>query len=50
MARPARLPHRVLDHLEKLGASTPNRSGFPIVEVPLAALDRLADAVPLRRN
>jgi hypothetical protein len=27
---------RILDHLEKLGAFTPNRSGFPIVEVPLA--------------
>jgi 8-amino-7-oxononanoate synthase len=35
---------RVLDHLEKLGASTLNRSGFPIVEVPLAEagdLDRV---------
>jgi 8-amino-7-oxononanoate synthase len=27
---------RILDHLEKLGAFTLNRSGFPIVEVPLA--------------
>jgi 7-keto-8-aminopelargonate synthetase-like enzyme len=27
---------RVLEHLERLGATTPNRSGFPIVEVPLA--------------
>jgi 8-amino-7-oxononanoate synthase len=26
---------RVLDHLDKLGATTPNTSGFPIVEVPL---------------
>jgi hypothetical protein len=34
---------RILDHLDKLGAFTLNRSGFPIVEVPLA------DAVPLRR-
>jgi hypothetical protein len=51
---------RILDHLEKLGAFTPNRSGFPIVEVPLAdpddlaragrfLLDRLADVIPLRR-
>jgi 8-amino-7-oxononanoate synthase len=27
---------RVLDHLAALGATTSNRSGFPIVEVPLA--------------
>jgi 8-amino-7-oxononanoate synthase len=27
---------RVLDHLDKLGATTLNTSGFPIVEVPLA--------------
>jgi 8-amino-7-oxononanoate synthase len=26
----------VLDCLDRLGAHTPNRSGFPIVEVPLA--------------
>jgi 8-amino-7-oxononanoate synthase len=26
---------RVLDHLDKLGAATPNTSGFPIIEVPL---------------
>jgi 8-amino-7-oxononanoate synthase len=32
---------RVLDHLEKLGAFTLNRSGFPIVEVPLAEADDL---------
>jgi 8-amino-7-oxononanoate synthase len=31
----------VLDHLEKLGAFTLNRSGFPIVEVPLANPDDL---------
>jgi 8-amino-7-oxononanoate synthase len=35
---------RVLDHLEKLGAFTLNRSGFPIVEVPLADPDDLAKA------
>jgi 8-amino-7-oxononanoate synthase len=26
----------VLDCLDRLGAHTPNRSGFPIIEVPLA--------------
>lgn len=26
----------VLDHLDRLGVHTPNRSGFPIIEVPLA--------------
>jgi 7-keto-8-aminopelargonate synthetase-like enzyme len=35
---------RVLDHLEKLGAFTLNRSGFPIVEVPLADPGDLATA------
>jgi 8-amino-7-oxononanoate synthase len=35
---------RVLEHLEKLGAFTLNRSGFPIVEVPLAEADDLAKA------
>jgi 8-amino-7-oxononanoate synthase len=35
---------RLLDHLEKLGAFTLNRSGFPIVEVPLADADDLAKA------
>jgi 8-amino-7-oxononanoate synthase len=35
---------RVLDHLDKLGAATLNRSGFPIVEVPLADPDDLARA------
>lgn len=27
---------RLLDHLARLGVETPNRSGFPIVEIPLA--------------
>jgi 8-amino-7-oxononanoate synthase len=35
---------RVLDHLEKLGVFTPNRSGFPIIEVQLADPDDLARA------
>jgi 8-amino-7-oxononanoate synthase len=35
---------RVLDHLDKRGAYTLNRSGFPIVEVPLADPDDLARA------
>jgi len=35
---------RILDHLEKLGAFTLNRSGFPIVEVPLADSGDLARA------
>jgi 8-amino-7-oxononanoate synthase len=35
---------RVLEHLERLGAFTLNRSGFPIVEVPLAEADDLAKA------
>ena len=30
---------RILEHLDKLGAFTLNRSGFPIVEVPLADPD-----------
>jgi 8-amino-7-oxononanoate synthase len=34
----------VLDHLERLGVHTPNRSGFPIIEVPLAR-DSDVDAV-----
>jgi 7-keto-8-aminopelargonate synthetase-like enzyme len=35
---------RILDHLDKLGAFTLNRSGFPIVEVPLADPGDLAKA------
>jgi 8-amino-7-oxononanoate synthase len=35
---------RILDHLDKLGAFTLNRSGFPIVEVPLADPGDLARA------
>jgi 8-amino-7-oxononanoate synthase len=34
----------VLEHLDRLGVHTPNRSGFPIIEVPLAR-DSDIDAV-----
>ena len=38
------LTWRVLDRLSELGVYTPNQSGFPIVEIPLADPDSL-DAV-----
>jgi len=31
-----RLTHRLLEGLDELGIATPNRSGLPIVEIPLA--------------
>ena len=34
-----RLTHRVLNRLDELGVSTPNESGFPIIEIPLADPD-----------
>jgi 8-amino-7-oxononanoate synthase len=34
---------RVLDCLERLGVATPNRSGFPIVEIPIRDHRRIAD-------
>jgi 8-amino-7-oxononanoate synthase len=34
---------RVLDSLGRLGVATPNRSGFPIVEIPLRDHRRIAD-------
>jgi 8-amino-7-oxononanoate synthase len=34
---------RVLDCLDELGVETPNRSGFPIVEVPLADHRRIGE-------
>ena len=34
---------RVLDALETLGVRTPNRDGFPIIEVPLAHADQIGD-------
>jgi 8-amino-7-oxononanoate synthase len=36
-----RLTARVLDRLNELGISTPNESGFPIIEIPLADADRV---------
>jgi 8-amino-7-oxononanoate synthase len=38
-----RLTWRVLDRLSELGVYTPNQSGFPIVEIPLADADTLDD-------
>ena len=40
----SRLTRRVLDCLHRLGVHTPNRSGFPIVEIPLSDHQRI-DAV-----
>ena len=34
---------RVLDCLERLGVATPNRSGFPIIEIPLQDYRRIAE-------
>ncbi len=34
---------RVLDCLDRLGVDTPNRSGFPIVEIPLRDYRRIAE-------
>jgi 8-amino-7-oxononanoate synthase len=34
---------RVLDCLERLGARTPNRDGFPIIEVPLGHSDQVGE-------
>ena len=39
-----RLTGRVLDRVRELGIATPNRSGFPIIEVPLADADSVDDA------
>jgi 8-amino-7-oxononanoate synthase len=43
-----RKTRRVLEHLRSLGVATPNRSGFPLVQVPLADpedLDRVGHAL-----
>ena len=37
------LSRRLLDALERLNVYTPNRSGFPIVELPLRDHERIAD-------
>jgi 8-amino-7-oxononanoate synthase len=42
-AKLSHLTGRVLGHLDELGIATPNRSGFPIVEVPLADPDSVDD-------
>jgi len=34
---------RVLDALNRLGAHTPNRDGFPVIEVPLARPEQIGD-------
>jgi 8-amino-7-oxononanoate synthase len=34
---------RVLDALDALGVHTPNRSGFPIIEIPLARAEQIDD-------
>jgi 8-amino-7-oxononanoate synthase len=34
---------RVLDKLEELGVQTPNRSGFPIIEIPLSDHRRISE-------
>jgi 8-amino-7-oxononanoate synthase len=36
-----RKTHKVLDALDRLGIQTPNTSGFPLVEVPLADHDEI---------
>jgi 8-amino-7-oxononanoate synthase len=41
-----RLTHRVLDRLDELQVHTPNRSGYPIIEIPLRDPDDI-DAVGL---
>ncbi len=39
----ARLTGRVLDRVHELRIATPNRSGLPIIEIPLAESDRIDD-------
>ena len=36
-----RLTGRVLERMSELGIATPNQSGFPIIEIPLAEADRV---------
>jgi 8-amino-7-oxononanoate synthase len=42
-AQLARLTGRVLDRVHELGIATPNRSGLPIIEIPLAETDRIGE-------
>src|SRR3954453_23726551 len=42
-ARLCDLTMRVLDTVDRVGAYTPNRSGFPIVELPIADHTKIAD-------
>jgi 8-amino-7-oxononanoate synthase len=36
-----RMTHRVLDALDELDIPTPNRSGYPIIEIPLADAEQI---------
>ncbi|HTX12028.1 MAG TPA: hypothetical protein VME22_25640, partial [Solirubrobacteraceae bacterium] len=36
-----RVTGRVLERMRELGIATPNQSGFPIIEIPLAEADRV---------
>jgi 8-amino-7-oxononanoate synthase len=38
-----RRSHRVLEALDRLGIVTPNESGFPVIEIPLADHDEIDD-------
>jgi 8-amino-7-oxononanoate synthase len=38
-----RMTHRVLDSLDELGIYTPNESGYPIIEIPLANHEEIDD-------
>jgi 8-amino-7-oxononanoate synthase len=38
-----RMTHRVLDALDDLGIYTPNESGYPIIEIPLAHHEEIDD-------
>ena len=42
-AKLCRLTARVLDRIHELGITTPNHSGFPIIEIPLADADSIGD-------
>ena len=40
---PVRTPHACSKNLARLGVHTPNRSGFPVIEVPLARHELIGD-------